>query len=78
MELEETRNYVFYDPETHTYPFGVAFYMFRSGAHKSAFEYLSHFKNDKISRFGELYKEFVTKFNFSLPVSQVNSFYKRC
>lgn len=72
------RTYVYQNEETSAFPFGVAFYMFRTGAHKTAIQYLAQFNNDKIKRFSELYNEYFEKHRQSLPSNEIKAFYTRC
>lgn len=67
-------NFAIFDDQANTFPFGVAFFMFRSGIHKTAIEYLRKFDNSTMKDFADLYDEYISKYNQNIPPSQILSF----
>ena len=61
-ELKNPENYIYYHHETQTFPFGVAFFMFRTGQHDHAIRYLEQFPDDRVRKFGSMYKKYLKEY----------------
>jgi hypothetical protein len=65
------QNYVFRDEQLGEYPYAIAFFMFRSGLHTEAIEYLRRSNHEDVKRFGEIYNEYFVRFNCSVPIEDL-------
>ncbi|CDW81994.1 UNKNOWN [Stylonychia lemnae] len=77
-ELKNPQYYIFYHDETQTYPFGVAFFMFRTGQHDHAIRYLEQFPDDQVKKFGNMYKRYYKEYEKLIMRSQVEAFQRQC
>ena len=56
---DQALNYVYRDDKVQHYPFANAFFMFRSGKHKLAIDYLKlDYQDDRVQRFGDVYSDY--------------------
>ena len=74
---EQVLNYVFQDSNS-TYPFAVAFFMFRAGQHTIAIDYLRASPNPEVQRFGEQYRKWLSDYGQCVPTSSITQFYQDC
>lgn len=68
--------HVFKDEESGEYPFAVAFFLFRSGLHDFALDYLLRSNNEDVKQFAELYKMYVFEYNYSIHLEDIDEFFQ--
>ena len=73
---EEAQQYLYQDPVTpNLYPFAVAFFLFRSGQHSLAIDYLKASPSEEVRAFGELYRRWYYDYGMNVPRSLIQQFY---
>lgn len=80
FRLDETdkskvEKYVYRDEERGEFPFGIAFFMFRSGLHSVAIRYLLSSNNDDVQQFGELYRAYFEDYKGSVALENLEDFF---